>query len=73
MTAPTPIDLLIERRLRCLEAMRANVRDEAAFNAASRLEAALAAQIRKLRAKRAPRPLTVHPYFQTHETVGMTV
>jgi hypothetical protein len=68
MTTLTQIDILIERRLRCLDAMQASVgKDVAAFSAASRLEAALAAQIRKLRAERARRPLTVHPYHLTEE------
>lgn len=61
------IDALIARRLRCIDAMRKNVRDETAFNTAKQLDDALVARILRLRAERAPRPLTIHPYFQTEE------
>jgi len=61
------IEALIARRLRCIDAMRKNVGDAEAFDAARRQDDALAARIVVLRSRQIARPLSVHPYFQTEE------
>ena len=67
MSESQEIEALIARRLRCLDAMRKNIGDAEAFDAARRLDDALAARIVVLRSRHLARPLTVHPYFQTEE------